>query len=346
MNKRLRTILQYTFFLGLGIFLAWWSVKDLNAGQRSEIKQALKTMNYGLVPPVLLLLWISHFVRGLRWKLLIDSLGYKVKRKNTFFCVLIGYFTNQALPRFGELLKCTVLSRYEKVPVEKLIGTIILERLIDAICLVIVFIITLAIQPRLYSDIVDTMFNSKPAPGGHEDHTGQIIFYTILVLAALSLAGWMIVKKKSLADIKRLLKKAGRNVLQGVGSIRHLKKRWEFVLLTLVIWAVYLFGGYIGFLAFRETEHFGIAEAFTVLSTGSIGMIATPGGIGAYPFMVQRGMMVYHLDEAISLAYGWALWLAQVAATSIGGIVSFVAIPLFNKKKSKEEVNTVNYEKS
>ncbi|MBS1759692.1 MAG: flippase-like domain-containing protein [Bacteroidetes bacterium] len=347
MNKKLRTIFQYTFFFGLGIFLAWWSIRDLSAEQESEIRQALKSLDYRLVPPVIILLGLSHFARGLRWKLLIDSLGYKVQKKNTFFGVLIGYFTNEALPRFGEILKCTILSRYEKIPVEKLIGTIILERVIDALCLILVFIITLAIQPDLYTEIVNTLFYNKSHGKEVANHTGQIIFFIIIGIALISLFGWMIVKKKNFTDIRQILKKAWQNVLQGVGAIRHLKRRWEFILLTIAIWSIYLLGGYIGFLAFKETRHYGIPEAFTVLSAGSIGMIATPGGIGAYPIMLQQGMMLYGLEKGFALAYGWALWLAQVVTTTFGGILSFILMPLLNKKTTKqkpEETNT--YEKS
>lgn len=337
MSKRLRTILQYSFFLGIGIFLAWWSIRDLSAEQESEIRQALKTLDYRLVPPVFILLLLSHFIRGLRWKLLIDSLGYNVRSKNTFFGVLIGYFTNQALPRFGEILKCTILSRYENVPVEKLIGTIILERVIDAICLLIVFVVTLAIQPHLYSDIVKMLFHSNSNDKTTANNSGQIIFYTIIGFALLCLIIWMIIKKKNFSDLKQMIKKAWLNVLQGVGAIRHLKRRWEFVLLTLGIWSIYLLGGYFGFLAFKETQQYGITEAFTVLSAGSIGMIATPGGIGAYPIMLQQGMMLYGLEKGFALAYGWALWLAQVATTSFGGILSFLLMPLLNKKEKMKQ---------
>jgi glycosyltransferase 2 family protein len=336
MSKKLKNIIQYIFFLGLGVFLAWWSIKDLTVAEKADIKNSLKSLNYGLVPPVLALLWLSHLVRGLRWKLLIDSLGYNVKWKNTFFCVLIGYFTNQALPRMGEVVKCTVLSRHENVPIDKLIGTVILERIIDAICLLVVFGLTLLIQPHLYSQIIDALF-TKPKTNSSSNNIGQYVFYIVLTAALIFFVGWMIVKKKTMADLLQMIKKAGRSIWQGVSAVKHLKKKGQFIFYTAIIWTVYLLGGYIGFLAFQETKQYGIPEAFTVLSTGSIGMIATPGGIGAYPIMVQQGMMLYGLASAIALAYGWALWLAQVAAISIGGIFSFVAIPLFNKKKNSEK---------
>jgi glycosyltransferase 2 family protein len=337
MSKKIKNIIQYVFFLGLGIFLAWWSIKDLTAAEKIDIKNALKSINYSLVPPVLALLWLSHFVRGLRWKLLIDSLGYNVQRKNTFFAVLIGYFTNQALPRMGEVIKCTVLSRHEQVPIDKLIGTIILERIIDAICLLLVFGITLLIQPHLYAQIMDAIF-TKPKTSSADNNIGKWVFYIVVAIGIVTFIGWMIIKKKTLPELLKIIKKAGSSIWQGVSAVRYLKKKGQFILLTFIIWAVYLFGGYIGFLAFQETKQYGIPAAFTVLSTGSIGMIATPGGIGAYPIMVQQGMMLYGLSAAIALAYGWALWLAQVAATSIGGVVSFVAIPFFNKKKEIEKV--------
>ncbi len=143
MKKRLIILLQYLFFLGLGIFLVWWSVKDIDSEKMAEIRSALKNARLYLIIPVFIILITSHYVRALRWRLLMEPLGYKPDKVNTFFAVMIGYLANQAFPRLGEVLKCTLLARYEKIPADKLVGTIILERLIDAICLLLVFEITL-----------------------------------------------------------------------------------------------------------------------------------------------------------------------------------------------------------
>jgi uncharacterized protein (TIRG00374 family) len=148
MNKRLRTIFKYIFFLGLGIFLAWWSLKDLTTENKSQIREALKTAKYWLLIPVFAILLLSHFTRAMRWRLLIEPLGYRPSKTNAFLAVLIGYITNHAVPRLGEVVKCTMLARYEKIPADKLIGTIILERIIDAITLLVIFGITLVIQPH------------------------------------------------------------------------------------------------------------------------------------------------------------------------------------------------------
>lgn len=333
MNKRLRTILQYCFFLGLGIFLVWWSIKDLSADDKSHIKSALKTARYWLLIPVFGLLLLSHFIRALRWRLLIEPLGYKPSKSNTFFAVLIGYLANQAFPRLGEVLKCTVLARYEKIPADKLIGTIILERIIDALTLLIVFAITLLIQPHLYTQLIDAFFSS-PDKDEKKKIASWIIGLIALGIVLIVLTIWMIKKKKNLSDLKLLFKRIIASIVQGVSAIRHLKKRKQFVFLTILIWTIYLMGGYIGFMALQETEHYGIKEAFTVLSAGSIGMIATPGGIGAYAWLIQKTMLLYGLNEGIALAFGWILWLAQTTVILIGGLISFVALPYYNKRKN------------
>ena len=127
--------------------------------------------------------------------------------------------------------------------------------------------------------------------------------------------------------------KIGKRIWQGVSTIQHLKKRWAFLLYTFLIWSLYLAGGYVGFFALEETTGYGIREAFTVLSAGSIGMILMPGGIGAYPLLLEKTMFIYGLHQGIALAFGWLLWLAQTAVILIGGFFSFIATPLYNKKK-------------
>lgn len=336
MKKHLRNIIQYSFFLGLGIFLAWWSVKDLTADNKSQIKTALKTAEYLLVIPVFGMLLFSHFIRALRWRLLIQSLDYNPSKTNTFFAVMIGYLTNQAVPRLGEVVKCTMLARYEKIPADKLIGTIILERIVDAITLLIIFGITLVIQPDIYLQLTDAIFNSKKDPS-QKTVSSSIILLIVAAIIVILIAIWMIRKKKTFNDLITLFKKIGQRIWEGISAIRHLRKRKLFILLSIVLWSLYLLGGYIGFMALQDTQQYGIKEAFTVLSAGSVGMIVTPGGIGAYAYLLQQTMIVYGLNEGIALAFGWILWLAQTSVIVIGGLISFVAMPYYNKHKKIEK---------
>lgn len=335
MNKRLRTIFQYIFFLGLGIFLVWWSIRDLSKADRSEIRFALHRARYWLLVPVFSILILSHLIRALRWKLLIEPLGHKPRTTNTFFAVMIGYLANQAFPRLGEVLKCTVLARYEKVPADKLIGTIILERMIDAVTLLIVFAITLGIQPGLYTQLINAFFHSENQ-STEKDISGKLMLLIIVAVVIIAVIVWMIIKKKTINDLFIGFKKIAIRIWEGITTIQHLKKRWQFILLTLLLWTLYLSGGLIGFYALRETEHYGVREAFTVLSAGSIGVIITPGGIGAYAYLIEKTMQLYGLQKGIALAFGWILWLAQTTVIFLGGFFSFAAITWYNKKRGIE----------
>ena len=342
MNKKLKTLLQYLFFFGLGFFFVWMSVKDIDGEQWSHIKSALKDARYYLVIPVFAILLLSHYTRALRWRLLMEPLGYKPDTGNTFFAVMIGYLANQGVPRMGEVLKCTMLAKYEKIPADKLVGTIILERLIDAITLLIIFGITLAIQPGLYSQIVDTVFNNPSGVSKEEKKmSGLLLLLIILGVIILFIVIWMIRKKKSFGDLKAALRTIASRVWQGLSAIQHLKKRGQFILLTILLWTLYLAGGYIGFQALHQTEQYGVKEAFTVLSAGSIGMIISPGGIGGYALFIEGTMILYGLEKSIATAFGWLLWIAQTVVILLGGMVSFILLPGYNRRKAaREAANT------
>jgi hypothetical protein len=147
----------------------------------------------------------------------------------------------------------------------------------------------------------------------------------------------MIIKKKKPKDIVVIFKKILLRIWEGISAVKHLKKRKQFILLTILLWACYLYAGYIGFLAFKETNQYGIKEAFTILTAGSIGMVATPGGIGAYALLLEKTMIVYGLNQGVALAFGWILWLAQTIVIAVGGLIGFVAMPYYYKQKNREK---------
>src|SRR4051812_3313464 len=140
MNKKILSYLQYVFFLALAIFLVWWSIRKIPAEGWVTIRHSLANANYWLILPVMISLLLSHYSRARRWKILMEPLGYKPRMANTYLAVLIGYFANLAVPRLGEVLKCTILARYEKVPADKLVGTIVAERAFDVLCLGVVIL--------------------------------------------------------------------------------------------------------------------------------------------------------------------------------------------------------------
>ena len=132
MYKRIFSILQYIIFLGGGIFLVWWQFDKMTALQQSQFGESLAHANYWLLFPIIILALLSHISRAVRWKILMEPMGYKPSTANTFHAVMSGYLLNTFVPRAGEVLKCTLLNRYEKIPTNKLIGTVLVERAFDS----------------------------------------------------------------------------------------------------------------------------------------------------------------------------------------------------------------------
>jgi len=339
MPKRLITIaVQYLAFLSIGFLFAWLSLRNLNEDNWSQLKNSIREARLWLIAPVCLLLLLSHYLRGLRWKLLIDPLGHKVKSVNSFLTVLLGYLVNLGVPRLGEFMRCTALARYEKIPVEKLVGTVIVERLFDAICLLIVFGLTLGLQPNLYEAILNTF--TKPNANKLPTQSDSWLFFSILLIILIVLLSWLIWKKINTKKLLQFLGETTSKIISGILSIKRLNQPRAFIAMTLLIWSLYLLAGYIGFLSFPKTEKYGVTEALTILSVGSIGMIISPGGIGAYAYLVLYTMQLYGLDYTTSLAFGWTLWLVQTLVIILGGVVSFVLLPLFNSKAENSPLYT------
>jgi len=332
MIKKIASKLQYPIFLGLGLLFSWWSLKDIDHAKINEIKSALSHSRYWLVVPVFVVFILSHLVRALRWKLLIKTLGYHPRTDNTFYAVMIGYLTNMAVPRLGEIMKCTMLARYEKLPPDKLFGTIILERIVDSFSLFLILVVTLAIQPHIYTQLIDTFFHSTN--NSRQENIPGFLFAAILIgVIILGIFLWMLIGKKTFREIITITKQIGKRIWQGVTVILKLKSRGLFLAYTLGLWFLYFLGGYIALFSLHETQQYGVKQAMAILTAGSVGMILTPGGVGAFAFLIKKTMELYGLEAGIALAFGWILWLIDVVVVVSSGVFSFVALPYFNKGK-------------
>ncbi len=332
MKKPILTILQYLFFFGLGILFVWLTVRDINKEQWQHIKASIQQARHWLIVPAFLLLFIAHYSRALRWKILMDPLGYKPSTFNTFAAVMIGYLVNAGVPRLGEVVKCTLLARYEKVRADRLVGTIVMERAVDVVCLLAVFIAALIFQGGFIGEHLSAKFSSFFA-----DETGQTSIRK-MIIAFLAFVGFLtilyfVLKRFGHIDAVAKIKEVVRGVMHGLNSIRLIQHKGWFIFHTVFIWVLYLAATTVGILALRETAHLGIGGGLTTLAVGSVGMIITPGGIGAYPLLVAKLMGWYDLDEdTIGNALGWLLWSVQTLIILIGGLIFFALFSYHNKK--------------
>jgi hypothetical protein len=241
------------------------------------------------------------------------------------------------VPRLGEVVKCSILNRYEKIPTDKLVGTVVAERAFDLVCLAAIFALTFFSQVDVIGVYAAAMLNKIFASGAS---TGTRLLKGALILAGLTavfiILRWVF-KKFAHISIVQKIKEILRNIWHGLTSIRYLKNRGWFIFYTVFMWILYLAAIRVGMAAMKETSIYGIKASLSVLSMGSIGMIATQGGIGAYPFLVQETMVLYGLTENMGKAFGWLLWLVQFFMVLIFGAVSIFLLPVINRKKKDEK---------
>lgn len=325
-NKKLSLILQYIIFFGLGFALIYYQYSKLSVKEIEELKIA--TMQFSertwVLIPILFIGFFSHFFRALRWRLMFDSLSAKPRIINITAAVFIGYLTNLLLPRMGEVAKCTILAKYEKLPADKMIGTIVAERLFDLICLGLIALLTFAVQ----ADVISNYFYSEI----QQVNTSKIIKSVLIVFTVLIIGLTFVIlflRKNKTGKIAHFI----IGIKEGISSIFKLEKKILFIVYTTLVWLCYFSLIYIGFYALEATEHLGSGAALSILVLGSIGMIITPGGLGAYPQIVQYLLLgFYGISSAYGLAFGWLSWLAQTIIVIIFGIISFVVLTLANKK--------------
>jgi len=337
MKKTFLVTLQYAFFALLAVFFVWLSVRGMDEEKWDQLKRAIDHAHYWLLIPVFGLLLISHWLRALRWRQLMEPMGYHPSRLNAFFAVMIGYFVNLGAPRLGEVIKCTILARYEKVPADKLVGTIVAERAFDVICLMLAFGLTLVFQ----FDIISSLLHDYVYPA-FQNKNGQIAYQKIILLVAGLIIFLFILKfifaRFGHINIVQKIKDILYGVWHGLISVRALKNKPLFFFYTVCIWIMYLLSTWVGFFAIDATSHLTMADALTVLVMGSIGMIVSPGGIGAYALLVMETVALYNIPkEPYGQALGWLLWFGQFLSFILFGVISFILLPRVNRKKIKSD---------
>ncbi|WP_298734684.1 lysylphosphatidylglycerol synthase transmembrane domain-containing protein [uncultured Chitinophaga sp.] len=334
MPKKLKNVIQIAIFLGIGLVLIWLITKDLTAEQKEQIKTALRNAHYWLVIPAMIIGIASHWARAVRWKLLIKPLGYEPGTLNTFFAVMVGYLANLAVPRLGEVSRCGILARYEKIPADKLIGTMIAERAIDLICLVILLIATVLVQIDLIGQFFKTeVWHPLQQKFANAGSAQMLLYIGILVGVIILLYFFFRLFARSKAAIT--LRSLARGVLEGILSVGKMERKGWFIFYTLLIWTLYFSMLYCGFYTLDETKHLGFNAALAILGVGSIGMIVTQGGIGAYHALVTKTLILYNIHESTGFAFSWILWLAQTLLVMVVGLLSLVLLPVFNNNKQK-----------
>jgi hypothetical protein len=281
---------------------------------------------------------LSHFTRAMRWKMLIETMGYKPRNSNMFFAVMIGYFANLALPRLGEVSRCTVLTKYETVPFQKSFGTVITERALDMLVFIFLFFLNLAFQAERLSGYINNSIYKPLQAKLHLSYDLSGTLY-ILMLSFIVVFGliFLVFRKKILANKLYLkIKDIAIGFLEGMKSLLKVRNLWLFAFYTFSIWALYLLMAYIVFFSIPASSGLGIEAGLAVLVFGSVGFMVVQGGIGIYPAIVAETLVLYGVASAQGYALGWLIWASQNIIIVLVGIISLLLLPILNNHKNEK----------
>jgi glycosyltransferase 2 family protein len=333
-NKNTRSAIQFVILLGIGILLVWLSLRQV-ASQKDNIIAAFKNANYSWIVVSLVVAFLSHFLRAFRWNYLLNPIGYKTNVFNATCHVLVGYMANYGIPRMGEVSRCTLAAKYDKVPFEVGFGTVITERIIDFLLFLIIFAITLLVQFNELIGLANQYVFNKLGEkmSGISQSPAKLVVLIAIVLVIL--AAFLILRKKFSSLLKGKLGGIIKGMGEGIGSVRKMEKPVQFIILSFLIWLCYFYSLYFSFFALDGTSHLGYKECLTLLLMGTFGVIFSPGGLGAYPLIVY-GILVgtYHVDEVSAFALPWLGWTSQFALIMVLGLISLIVLPIYNRNKN------------
>jgi len=334
LKKHILSAVKFLVFLGLGAFLVWFAIKGLTEEDKIQIARSLSEANYAWVMLSILVGIIAHWSRAVRWKMLFAPLGLKPKLSNTFYAVMVGYLGNLALPRLGEVLRCGILKRYEKIPLTQSFGTVIVERMIDMLVLLLLFMICAWIEYERLNTYIKEKIIAPLQLKLHAvaENTIMLSIYVCLGLA-LILTVYLFRKKIFQNPIARKIRAMFISFLEGIRSVTKVKKPLLFIFHSVFIWIMYLMSVYVCVFALKETQSLSLADCLVIMCFGSLGVVATPGGIGAYQWIVLQIMLLWGYSTAIGVAFGWIVWLAQLVLVLVFGLLSLVLLAIYNKEE-------------
>jgi len=303
----------------LGVFLVWYS---LSKTPLEELIEHFKKADYTWVSVGVLCGILSHLSRAYRWRFMLEPLGFTPKYGNSVMAVFVAYLANLGIPRSGEALRALTLTNYEDIPFEKGFGTIVAERVADLIVLLAVIAITLFMQ---FDFIWDLLMKKL-------DPTKITLLLIAAIVGGISLIIFIKKAKKGFAlKIKNFI----IGVFEGALSILKMKRKWAFIFHTLFIWAMYILMFYITMLSVEDLRgNVPLGAVLIAFIAGSFSIAVTNGGTGAYPLAIAAAFSLFQIERGPSEGFGWIMWASQTLMIIVMGGLSFLYLPIFNRKKN------------
>lgn len=337
--KQLLTVLKYALLLAVSGLLMWYALRGQDL---SRVGQYMRSANYWWLGLTVLISALGYFSRAYRWKMQITPTGYNPSYWAVYHAMMVGYLANLVLPRMGEVIRCSVLQRSSKVPVQVALGTVVTERVIDVLVLLGVLSATLLLDfNRFWTFVTDKIL------GGQYDTLARNRT-PLLVAGGIALVLLLGVAYTVFRNLERLRQNELFNkfvalvkgLLAGVFSVLKMENKGLFLFHTFFTWLVYYLMDYLAFFCFPETYDLGMRAALAVLTFGAFGMAApVAGGIGPFHVMVQATLLAYGVSMEAGIAYALVVHGAQTLLVVLMGGISFLVSMASSGRKSQLDLS-------
>lgn len=319
MKVNIRNFFSLSIPLLIGLAIIYYQYTTLTHEELEKIKISFLKADYFYIFLSLFIALFGYWSRAYRWKFSLQHLGYKTHFRNDLMTVCVSYFVNLTIPRSGEISRAALLKKYENVPFDKGFGTIVAERIVDLLIFLLFVVIAFVLQfEKLYKFLIDKL----PLEKIIYLLVGGFVIFVVFVFVWIY-AEWKIINK---------LKQKLSGLIEGMTSILKMKNKWNYIFHSFFIWLSYLLMFYVTIFALPETANIGFDVVIMGFIFGSLAVGFTNGGIGAYPLAIALIYSLYGIPNDVGVAFGWLVWTSQTLLTIFLGLVSYLLLPILNKK--------------
>ena len=307
----------------------WYVYRDQKI---DNVINEIKKVNFNWIWLSLFAGLLSHVSRAVRWRMMAKSMGYTPSYANSFFSVMATYIINLAVPRLGEIARPSIIKKYEKIPFAETLGTIILERIID---IIILLLLTLFVTFVEFKTVVKFFENNPDVADKFQNINYQKIGIIIGVILIITIIAIIYLRKKfKHTKIYKKIKELLLSFYNGLKSFKQIKQKFWFIFHSIFIWIMYILMIYISFKAFDFTQNITFIQGLTIFVAGSYGMVApVQGGIGAWHFMIISTLIIFGVEFSDAQVFALVVHSMQTLLIIVLGALSLIALPILNHKK-------------
>jgi uncharacterized protein (TIRG00374 family) len=325
LKKRVRQAFNIIFPFVLGGLILYWMYRDFDFSRFN--RKFMESTNWWWMAFSLVFGVTAQVFRGLRWRQTLEPLGEYPRRSTCVYSIFISYASSLIIPRIGEVARCAVLKRYEGTNFTKAVGTVVTERIIDTLLMLLMVALTILLQLKVFNTFFDETGTSIEGIFNRFTPMGWVVALLCAVVAVI-FACYMVKKMTLLAKFRKVVS----DMKEGVLSLRGVRNKWLFVFYTLMIWVSYFIHFYLTFFCFGFMDGLGLMCALVAFTVGGISVIVpTPNGAGPWHFSVKTILYLYGVGMDDAVMFVLVVHSIQTALVPLLGVWALMALS-FKKK--------------